>query len=65
MSKKAHEFTNQSIQQRFEVNSTKSQCFHLTFKFNTQQVIHFIKKFWSMKRYLINLKLNREKPLCV
>ena len=65
MSKKAHEFTNQSIQQRFEVNSTKSQRFHRTFKFNTQQAIHFITIVWSTKIYLINLKLNMEKPLCV
>ena len=36
MSKKAYEFTNESIQQRFEVNFTKSQYFHRTFKLNTQ-----------------------------
>ena len=65
MSKKAHEFTNQSIQQRFEVNSTKSQRFHRTFRFNTLQASHFVKIVWSTKSYLINLKLNREKPLCV
>ena len=65
MPKKAHEFTSQSIQQRFEVNFTKSQHFHRTFRFNRQQVSHFVKNFWSMKSYPINLKLNRDKPLCV
>ena len=49
MSKKAHEFTNQSIQQRFEVNSTKSQCFHRTFRFNIQQASHFVKIVWPTK----------------
>ena len=65
MSKKAHEFTNQSIQQRFEGNFTKSQHFHHTFRFNTQPVSHFVKKFWFTKSYLINLKLNRDKLLYV
>ena len=57
MSKKEHEFTNQSIQQRFEVNFTKSQRFHRTFRFNTKQGRHFIKKFLSMKIYPINSRL--------
>ena len=65
MSKKAYEFTNQSIQQRFEVNSTKSQRFHRTLKFNTQQASHFLKIVWSTKSYPINLKLNRDKLLYV
>ena len=65
MSKKAHEFTNQSIQQRFEVNSTKSQHFHRTFRFDTQQVSHFVKIVWSTESYPINLKLNRDKILHV
>ena len=65
MSKKAHEFTNQSIQQRFEIYSSKSQRFHFTFRFKTQQASHFLKIVWSMKRYPINLKLNRDKFLYV
>ena len=65
MSKKEYEFTNQSIQQRFEVNSKKSQCFHRTFRFNIQQASHFVKIVWFTKSCLINLKLNREKNLCV
>ena len=65
MSKKAHEFTNQSIQQTFEVNSTKFQHFFRTFGFNIQQASHFVKIVWSMKSYPINLKLNRDKPLYV
>ena len=65
MLKKVHEFTNQSIQQRFEVNSTKSQHFHRTFKFNIQQVSHFVKIVWSTKIYPINLKLNRDNLLYV
>ena len=65
MSKKAHEFTNQSIQQRFEVNSTKSQGFHRTFRFNIQLANYFVKLVWSTKRYSINLTLNRDKLLYV
>ena len=65
MSKKTHEFTSQSTQQRFEVNSTMSEnTFHI-FRFTTQQVNPFVKIVWSMKSYLLNLKLNKGKPLYV
>ena len=65
MSKKMQEFTSQPTQQRFQVNSTKSQHTHHTFRFTTQQVSPFVKIVWSMKSYLINLKLNKDKLLYV
>ena len=65
MSKKMQEFTSQSTQQIFQVNSTKSQYSRYTFRFTIQQVSHFVKIVWSMKIFPINLKLNRDKLLHV